>query len=556
MSIIGFGRWNFYYYYILISTITKFIKEDILGLGSDSRIFFRLHIVHHPIMVLFIGFFSDFLIGIIYILYKYFKENKNNDIDMMQDDISPILPKTTTNKEIIQLDKVEKNNFILINDAKEEKEQNERIMTVASRYSLIHNDLAEIKIDILKQNTMKFILLCSFLIVVKEFFTSVAYNSNDIFDYYFLNLIIISIILIVLFNQKLYNHQILSIIFVSIISGSCLISCLVYLIENPNIRIDNDSFSINFKDKYYLIIILIIVYIIISILFCMGIIIQKNLMEIKFIAPQKLLFWKGFFGVISCIIGLIITSTVPCNIDLPPPPNLGQGPPRQRPGGPGPDPGQRHRQSNNTLELFQIFVCTERYGNKFYFDNVISYFERLTNEFERPFNITNVTRIHEEDKYDLNTKIVIEVFMILGYFIFHYISELYLIIVNNNLGPIYYLITESLFNLIHIPFQMIARKVKEDAMKKRYTNEEDYYETEYNSFFKSNPTRILKLIAVFIELLGYLIYMEIIHLNFCGLNRNIAKNIDIRAKIETLANDDLSLSNNSDDEDYNINNII
>ena len=146
--------------------------------------------------------------------------------------------------------------------------------------------------------------------------------------------------------------------------------------------------------------------------------------------------------------------------------------------------------------------------------------------------------------------------MILGYFIFHYISELYLIIVNNNLGPIYYLITESLFNLIHIPFQMIARKVKEDAMKKRYTNEEDYYETEYNSFFKSNPTRILKLIAVFIELLGYLIYMEIIHLNFCGLNRNIAKNIDIRAKIETLANDDLSLSNNSDDEDYNINNII
>ena len=556
MSIIGFGRWNFYYYYILISTITKFIKEDILGLGSDSRIFFRLHIVHHPIMVLFIGFFSDFLIGIIYILYKYFKENKNNDIDMMQDDISPILPKTTTNKEIIQLDKVEKNNFILINDAKEEKEQNERIMTVASRYSLIHNDLAEIKIDILKQNTMKFILLCSFLIVIKEFFTTVAYNSNDIFDYYFLNLIIISIILIVLFKQKLYNHQILSIIFVSIISGSCLISCLVYLIENPNIRIDNDSFSINFKDKYYLIIILIIVYIIISILFCMGIIIQKNLMEIKFIAPQKLLFWKGFFGVISCIIGLIITSTVPCNIDLPPPPNLGQGPPRQRPGGPGPDPGQRHRQSNNTLELFQIFVCTERYGNKFYFDNVISYFERLTNEFERPFNITNVTRIHEEDKYDLNTKIVIEVFMILGYFIFHYISELYLIIVNNNLGPIYYLITESLFNLIHIPFQMIARKVKEDAVKKRYTNEEDYYETEYNSFFKSNPTRILKLIAVFIELLGYLIYMEIIHLNFCGLNRNIAKNIDIRAKIETLANDDLSLSNNSDDEDYNINNII
>ena len=556
MSIIGFGRWNFYYYYILISTITKFIKEDILGLGSDFQIIFELKITHHPVIILLIGFSSDLIIGLIFILYSYHKEKNNNDTNAIINNIFPILPHSTTNREVIELNKEEKNDSIFINTIKEEKEkeENERIMTVTSRYSLIHNDLAEIKIDILKQNTMKFILLCSFLIVVKEFFTAVAYNSNDIFDYYFLNLIIISIILIAVFKQKLYNHQIFAIIFVSIISGTCLISCLVYLGENTKIGFENNSFSFNFKDKYYLIIILVIVYIIISILFCMGIIIQKNLMVIKFIATYKILFWKGLLGVISCFIGLIITSNVPCDIDLPPPPDSGQRPPGPGLGpGPGPGPGPV---SNNTLDLFQIFVCSDSYKNKSYFDNFFSYFEHLTNEFERPFNNINDTRVSIEDKYDLNTRIVIEVFMVLGYFILHYISEIYLIMINNNLSPIHYLITESLFNLIHIPYQMIARIVEEKSKNERIMDEYEYIEKVYNLHTKTLTTRILKLGAVFVELLGYLIYMEIIHLNFCGLNRNIEKNIDLRAKLDALVDeDDQSMSNNSEDGDYNIYNV-
>ena len=63
---------------------------------------------------------------------------------------------------------------------------------------------------------------------------------------------------------------------------------------------------------------------------------------------------------------------------------------------------------------------------------------------------------------------------------------------------------------------------------------------------KNDITRILKFIAVFVELLGYLIFMEIIHLNFCGLSRNVAKNIQERAKIE------YSIDNFSE-SDYNIN---
>ena len=208
------------------------------------------------------------------------------------------------------------------------------------------------------------------------------------------------------------------------------------------------------------------------------------------------------------------------------------------------------------MDLFQIFVCSDIYKNKSYFDNVFSYFEHLTQELEGPFNIINDTRVPIEDKYDLNTRIVIEVFMVLGYFILHYISEIYLIMINNYLSPVHYLITESLFNLIHIPYQIIARIVEEKSMKERIMDDYESIEKEYNLHTKTLTTRILKLGAVFVELLGYLIYMEIIHLNFCGLNRNIEKNINLRAKLDALVDeDDLSMSNKSEDDDYNINNV-
>ena len=98
------------------------------------------------------------------------------------------------------------------------------------------------------------------------------------------------------------------------ISGSCLISCI--FIGNNESYNDNDNTSSIFflyKNKVYIIFILIIVYIIISISFCTGIILQKNIMQLNFVSSQKILFWKGLIGVGLCILGLIISSTVPCN---------------------------------------------------------------------------------------------------------------------------------------------------------------------------------------------------------------------------------------------------
>lgn len=79
-----------------------------------------------------------------------------------------------------------------------EKEK-KRINTLKSlstfKYDLIHNDTKIMNLEIIRKNSFKFIIISTFLILIKELSTKIIFESSDIFDYYFLNLIIISIIL-------------------------------------------------------------------------------------------------------------------------------------------------------------------------------------------------------------------------------------------------------------------------------------------------------------------------------------------------------------------------
>ena len=76
--LIGLGRWSRYYYYILISTLVKFFKEDILGVSVDHQLLVHLSIIHHPVILLLIGFLSDFIICFIAWFIMAYKEYKNH----------------------------------------------------------------------------------------------------------------------------------------------------------------------------------------------------------------------------------------------------------------------------------------------------------------------------------------------------------------------------------------------------------------------------------------------------------------------------------------------
>ena len=71
----------------------------------------------------------------------------------------------------------------------------------------------------------------------------------------------------------------------------------------------------------------------------------------------------------------------------------------------------------------------------------------------------------------------------------------------------------------------------------------------YLYFIKEGPM-ILKFNAAFFEFIGYLIYLEIIQLNFCGLNRDLAKNIKKRAKLDSIMSEkELNEEENGDAND-------
>ena len=100
---------------------------------------------------------------------------------------------------------------------------------------------------------------------------------------------------------------------------------------------------------------------------------------------------------------------------------------------------------------------------------------------------------------------------------------------------------------MHIPIQTLQNiHIK--------NNTEGFF---YEFIIQPLSTKILRVIAHFISLIGYGIYLEIIELKCCGLNKNIRKNIKKRAKFDGKAKEFFStntlststLTNDIEDEE-------
>lgn len=82
---------------------------------------------------------------------------------------------------------------------------------------------------------------------------------------------------------------------------------------------------------------------------------------------------------------------------------------------------------------------------------------------------------------------------------------------------------------------------------------ENYVKNIMNAIKEVKPLIILS-ISLFIELIMILIFLELIEVKFCGLNKDIKKNIELRAITEsTLINDNNNKDEDDDDDDDEIN---
>ena len=520
-SIIGIGGWTPYYFYLLLTTATKLVKDDIF-LGNGGLLSFDLVITNHKIMCLLVGYLSETFFGfLLYMFFKYreYKRKKKKNMILFEkgleyqqkstlDMILEMKNKLDINYDKSKGDKSNNNNTKSLLDNGDSLDinsinSNNTYKNIHSlrKVSLIHNDLYE---DI-TYNSFWYIILSCFLIDSKEFLNKILYSTYDTFDYFFLNLVIISLILKYFYKQRIYKHHMLSVIIVIIFSGTCLISCLFINNIIDDKQSDKKNIINNYEGDIYKIFILIFLYIIISISFCSGIVLQKNLMENKFVSPYKMIFYKGIVGIIQTIIGLIISSNLKC--------------------------GKTEKVADMSYEkIFDFFVCLSHYEGNSYYDHFLSYFSSVENTSK-------------------------ETLILILYCIFHFLTEFSLILINKFLSPTHYLIAESLYSLIHVPLNYLTTASYGEIISSLEKGDTRFnIGNFYNAVVHTFGVKILKFIACFFDFLGYIIYLEIIELKFCGLNKNIKRNIEKRAIIDVKMDEDDSSSCDSEESEETLNN--
>ena len=92
MNLICFGGWDSYYYFLIGSTITKLLKEDIFGFGKWFQILNDLIISAHKFLIIFISYFSQFFFWLIICLYLIISERmhikKRNKYEKSKNEIT------------------------------------------------------------------------------------------------------------------------------------------------------------------------------------------------------------------------------------------------------------------------------------------------------------------------------------------------------------------------------------------------------------------------------------------------------------------------------------
>ena len=590
MGFIGFGGWVSYYYFLIGSTITKVLKEDIFGFGKSFQILNDLIISKHKFLILFLSYFSEFIFGLIICLYLIYSEkahikkknkyektkndvvnNKNNnkkvkkrkkkkiqknELELISKTKSNSTENNENNKETIMNEHNNNNNNDiytneinqnLINDEDnlshkggliEERKIDEMVdekniaennsQTIPKNYELIHNDIYD---DIIESSLLP-ILLSSFLLIINDVVIKWIFSKNEIFDYFFLNILIMTLIFKYHFKEKIYSHQTLALFIILFIAGALFVACLF---EDIDFSDENKTVWEAFDEKHYMVFIFIIIYFASSTCSCYGTIIQKRIMDYQFASPYTIIFFKGLLGMFISTILVIISTNIPCKenhiviFKLINTNNYNNS-----------IINNNYNNFNNQYFYNNIlnsnssgntsapplFECIDSYNNNTYFDNVYSYF----------YNIKHLD--NKNDKY-LELYLSIPVYCIL-----HFLSNILLIFVNRLLSPIHCLIVDSLYRLLHIPIQTLQDINIDD-------NSEGFF---YEFIIQPLSTRILRVFAHFISIIGYCIYLEIIELKFCGLNKNIRKNIKIRAKSDGKATEyvstcSMSSSNITSDED-------
>ena len=196
-------------------------------------------------------------------------------------------------------------------------------------------------------------------------------------------------------------------------------------------------------------------------------------MDLKYISENLLFIIYGFIGTIICSIICIITSLNKC----------------------------KNLNSQNKADFFD-YICKVEYENKTYIDNFQIFYNTISKKKSTFIEI-------------LKTCIGI---------IFFFFNKYYSMLIIKNFTPVHLIFSFPVYYATQKIVLIINTLIRE---KKFFSvNRINYIESKFSLDFTGD----------ILSSIGFLVYLEIIELNFCGLNYNLKRKISERAAFELYGN--------------------
>ena len=371
---------------------------------------------------------------------------------------------------------------------------------------LIHND-AEENIDI-NYDKCSFIicLIVIFLWINEEQLIDLHFLALKDLDFWMFELLIVTYFSIKILKIEIFNHQKCAMWFTLVPFMLKIATIFISSIENKEIN-DKNLIILYIKQEIYIPIGIIIYIILITSRAYVNTKI-KWFMDIKYISPNKLLIYYGIMGTIICTIVSIVTTYIECDV--------------------------KHNNDNNDINIYN-YICkipyngsdinvNSTYYNKSYIENINIYIETFLGNFNTEYN--NIDIIYE---------IVIILLGMISFFFHKYFS----IKVIQHLTPVYLILSN--------PILFMLQKIILSAKN---------YNIQENSLFRKGTIDFIK-IKFFLDwagdlfsIIGFLIYLEIIELNFCNYDYNTKTNIARRSFIESNEINEPEKSGYNDEENH------
>ena len=377
-----------------------------------------------------------------------------------------------------------------------------------SSIKLIHKDIGEIYFS---SKSFLYLLFIIFLWVIMDFFMDFYTHTLKDLDFWFFELLMVCYFSTKMLKLKLHSHQKLAIYFNSTLCLTKIAAIILSFCDD-----ESDKYLWYTKDAFFKVFFGIMIYFVLILIRSYVNTKIKVYMDLRYVSTKKLLMLYGLLGTIIYTIICLITTSVECASQ-----SIFSKP---------------NSNTSNTSNISN-YICKVPYNYTIIFDNVEN---ELTEN--GTLYLDNFAIYFKTFKYSDYIEITKEIVIILLAGITYFYYKYFCLMIIKFLSPIHYIFSNEVYftfkKLIALPIYTLI-------------NEGSFFIEKPINFII--PKYILDTSGDFLSLIGFLVFLELIELNFCDFNKDLRRKIMERSEYESigLLEDNFDYDDEDEDDDDN-----